>query len=253
MKSVFILLTLTLCIATSHAQSIQRSVIGSGGQSNAGSNLKLRYTVGEAVINTVSNAGQKIKQGFQQGPTPNLALPVQGFEFFARRENANSVELRWKTMSEQNNQGFYIERKLEHETTFLERSFQPAIMPQASNNIERTYSFWDANSFQGISYYRIRQIDHDGKSNISLIRTVSGDPSNQAALQVWPIPSSGFVNIRLVSTKLTEVQLLDSKGATLQTFTMGLQGDQRIDGLKPGIYFIAVKGEKTLCEKIVVN
>lgn len=50
----------------SQAQSMERSVIASSGNSWSGSNIQVDYTIGEMMIATVGNSGNILTQGFQQ-------------------------------------------------------------------------------------------------------------------------------------------------------------------------------------------
>ena len=56
-----------------HAQSIERSVVGSAGTSNDTAGYSISYTVGEPVVSTLISPSNYLTQGFQQ-PTPSKRL-----------------------------------------------------------------------------------------------------------------------------------------------------------------------------------
>lgn len=254
MKQIIISSALVLASLTQlNAQSITRSVIGSSGQSVNNNGLRLRYSVGEAITATTGTASLKIKQGFQQGIAANTPLPISGLDFFAKRIQSSVVELQWKTMTEENNKGFYIERKLENEHDFRSIHFQPSLGINGRSEKELHYSLTDKNSYSGNSYYRIKQEDVDGHTHLSLVRVVAGDMSQQIALQVWPIPANGQLNLRVLGSNDVDLRILNVNGATVKILKLQNQMQQSIDDLKPGTYFITVAGDKSLMQKVIIQ
>lgn len=81
MKAIFILLfALLLAGGSLRAQSIERSVIAALGASAEAGNIQLEYTVGEAVVRTLSNEETTLTQGFHQGTlqtTDLQGLPLE--------------------------------------------------------------------------------------------------------------------------------------------------------------------------------
>ncbi|MBI5475037.1 MAG: T9SS type A sorting domain-containing protein [Ignavibacteriae bacterium] len=90
-------------------------------------------------------------------------LPVQLASFTARlNENGAGVRLDWRTISEINNYGFFVERKRVGEANFVDvaNSFQPGY---GTTNEPHDYSFVDATLTQtGLYSYRLRQVDNNG-------------------------------------------------------------------------------------------
>ncbi|WP_420572892.1 hemagglutinin protein [Kordia sp.] len=62
-----LLLGCMLCAMSTHAQSIERKVIASGGNTISDGTIKLDFTIGELVVTTISNGTTTFTQGFQQG------------------------------------------------------------------------------------------------------------------------------------------------------------------------------------------
>jgi hypothetical protein len=124
--------------------------------------------------------------------------------------------------------------------------------PQQSN----TYLFKDYLVREN-SYYRLKQMDTDGKSAYTKPIYLAVGPNNLLSLPVIPNPSAGPVTINFISKEdaylqFTSVQgqsLLESKGTPeqiLQTLNNHLQHTS------PGIYIIKVlqNGKYHVCKFI---
>lgn len=89
-------------------------------------------------------------------------LPVKLISFAAQKQSS-SVQLKWATSSEQNNSHFDIERSTDGKvfSSIGRRS------GAGNSNVAIDYSFSDYNPAAGINYYRLNQVDLDGKSTLS--------------------------------------------------------------------------------------
>lgn len=127
--------------------------------------------------------------GDQQAP-----LPVELTSFEARRPAGQPrAELRWATASEKNNLGFEVQRQDEGQTTFRRVGF---VAGQGTASTPHAYAFADPNDFQGLSYYRLRQVDQDGTVTYSPVRSVAGLPVGAAfTLSVYPNPARATATI----------------------------------------------------------
>ena len=87
-------------------------------------------------------------------------LPIQLASFTATSIN-NAVRLDWRTISEINNYGFYVERRANDNGTFTElpNSF---VAGRGTTNTPQEYRFTDNLSIGGSAQYRLRQVDLDG-------------------------------------------------------------------------------------------
>ncbi len=82
------------------------------------------------------------------------ALPVRLLFFEAVQVNSG-VEIFWKTQTEENNEGF----RLEKSSNGLFFSELATIQGVGTSFEEVEYSFFDANPFSGMNYYRLIQVD----------------------------------------------------------------------------------------------
>lgn len=144
-------------------------------------------------------------------------LPVQLLHFDAQALEAG-VQLDWATGSEQNSAGFGVERSED-----LESWAQVAYLSGAGNSQHTiAYQAVDDRPVHGTSYYRLRQIDTDGREELSTIKHVYVQPFGQA-LSVWPNPAVGRLYLRMADPGPVEVlNALGQRMAVVQR--QGLNG-----------------------------
>lgn len=121
-----------------------------------------RNTAGPALTATISNISMKYIDA--------SALPVKLTSFTAKKQN-NNILLNWNTASEQNNAYFEAQRSSDG-TTFKTIG---TIKGNGTTNDTHTYSFIDAAPLAGTNYYRINQVDLDGKSTQSTVVAMNED------------------------------------------------------------------------------
>jgi hypothetical protein len=181
-------------------------------------------------------------------------LPVSISTFTAKRAGSN-VNLYWQTTYELNNTGFFIERNVNG--TWQEVGFVASQGLNGNSNDLRSYTHVDANNVKGMSQYRLRQVDLDGKTKLSDIRTVRGE-DQPVKLTVYPNPSSdGRVNIVFDDAiAVRNVSVLDMSGRVVRTMNGISNNNITIENLQPGMYTVRVVVPETGAqgvEKIIVN
>ncbi len=120
--------------------------------------------------------------------TPNNPLPIELGEFNAVLDN-NKIKLNWTTITEKNNDYFIIERSKNGESWEQLRQVKGAgTSSQLLNYKEIDYAPLD-----GISYYRLKQVDFDGKYSFSQIRAVDSKNFQATQLDLYPNPVTGNV------------------------------------------------------------
>ena len=126
------------------------------------------------------------------------ALPIELINFEAKL-NGDKVELIWATASEENNEYFTIERS--DDGIIFEEILQVDGAGISNNRIE--YFDIDYEPLTGVSYYRLKQTDTDGKFTYSAIVIVDYAGTNlfgaaDAAIKIWPNPNEGtHLNIEM--------------------------------------------------------
>jgi ELWxxDGT repeat protein len=99
---------------------------------------------------------------------PGATLPVQLLSFTASLQQ-QKVRLDWSTSSESNSRHFIVERSA------TGRSFEAigTVNAAGNSNSLNNYQYSDMNPLSGTSWYRLRQVDMDGRSTLSPIVQVS--------------------------------------------------------------------------------
>jgi len=187
--------------------------------------------------------------------TTNAALPVQWLNFTAQKGNNNSILLDWATSYDAKNKYFEVQRSADG------LYFAPIGVVNADNHsgIAGAYTYTDASPVTGLNYYRLKQVDKDGRYTYSKVVTMS--ISGSAALwQVYPNPAHNTTSLHINSNLgKMDVQLVAAAGNVvyrnlLSTTVSGQKLDIPLVNLPGGIYFLKVstaKGVQT--QKILVK
>ena len=169
-------------------------------------------------------------------------LPLQWLNFTGKKINGQSL-LEWKTDNETNTSDFVIERS-RNGSLFEFIGNRVA----ASTNGIHSYSFTDVQPLQGTNFYRLKQVDRDGRFTYSNIIRLSFDDSGKPLL-VYPNPADGYVNLDFTGKKETvTIQLYDAAGRLVKSGSTSNQSPLRIElaNLPAGKYYVQVSdGEST--------
>ena len=168
-------------------------------------------------------------------------LPVKLSSFTAVAK-ANIVGLNWETATEVNNRGFGVERSGDgrnwSELTFVNAS--------PSNVNGAKYSAVDKAPIKGMNFYRLRQVDFDGKFAYSAVRQVNFNGFAEA-LSVYPNPSKGFVNVLAnLSGPVVQYSITNLSGKSVQSGilrTEGATNKLNIQNLPAGVYLLQATDE----------
>ncbi|MEO1260018.1 MAG: T9SS type A sorting domain-containing protein [Bacteroidota bacterium] len=179
-----------------------------------------------------------------------FSLPVELFNFDAMSGN-DQVDLKWQTASETNNSHFDIEHSVDG------RQFQKigSKVGMGTSTEFKEYLFTHNNPLDGLNYYRLKQVDFDGRSDYSKIISIEVYPDLK--IKIYPNPVSNFVFLkfdkkldRAANLKVTDLNgriVLERKSAPdISQFNLDFTG------LNSGIYFLEInKGGKWCREKII--
>lgn len=162
-----------------------------------------------------------IAQGNQQvtvnNSCPLRPLPVTLTRFDAKRQEANTL-LSWETASELHSRGYEVQVSTDGRT-FRALGFVPS-QSEGAQVSRRTYTYVDSESGKsGARYYRLRQIDFDGKEGTYGPQVVNfGKAGALAALIAAPNPFSSEVTLTLPAqegTRSGTVVVTDMLGRTV--------------------------------------
>jgi hypothetical protein len=160
-------------------------------------------------------------------------LPVELVSFQGQATSAG-VQLSWQTASELHNAYFAIERASERDaTTFTELG---RVAGGATTTHGHHYQFTDERTGP-IVYYRLRQVDTDGKVHYSPVVVVQLQATAAAGVAIYPNPA--VATLMVASPTETHFSLLNHQGQLLRQLTLAT-GQQRLDisYLLPGVYYL---------------
>lgn len=137
-----------------------------------------------------------------------VPLPIELLSFAARAVE-KQVVLNWQTLTEINNDFMAVERSVDG------KDFQEIgqVKGAGTSFIPQSYELVDPNPYQGINYYRLRQVDYDGTTTVSKMVSVVFEGQGWG-VQVFPSLTKDFINIRLdqASDQRGEVRIFDLNG-----------------------------------------
>lgn len=185
---------------------------------------------------------------------PASTLPVTIASFNATRSKTG-VTLKWETATEANNTGFEILRNMDN-GGYQKIGFVATRASGGSSNTKLNYEFNDANLSKGVTLYRLRQVDMDGNSQMSEVRSVRGD-GTASSITVYPTPSTtGNVTVSVSGLQSFKMNLMDMTGRTIKSVNSNGTNDIRLTNLQSGLYLVKIIDLKTgeqSSEKIVVS
>ncbi|WP_234997309.1 T9SS type A sorting domain-containing protein [Hymenobacter roseosalivarius] len=187
--------------------------------------------------------------GIKSDGLPPIILPVELVSFTAKLQN-NKVNLNWVTASEKNNKGFEIQRS-EDAATFSTILFKNGKGTTSNKSI---YTAFDEQPLSGISYYRLKQVDNDGKISLSNVVVITNSELVEVAM--YPNPTQGVLNIRLPYTSKAgaQVTITDLSGRVVRTENLAANGEVSMNSLRNGTYLVTVNdGAKKVTRRIVKN
>jgi hypothetical protein len=174
-----------------------------------------------------------------------LALSVKML-YFKVEHVANKNLLRWSTAQEQNNKGFEVQYSFNGKD-FNQLCFVDSKGVNGNSSSILSYEIADANP-TGNLYYRIKQIDKDGKAWLSEIIFVRGETNKQA---FYPNPVKNLLNLMINSSSENTIKLevKDVAGRSLiQTNGALVKGLNHLTlnttSLAGGSYLLKVTDEK---------
>jgi hypothetical protein len=172
-----------------------------------------------------------------------MPLPVVLTAFTTTRINTNAL-LTWATASEQNNKGFEVQVATDG-ATYRTLAF---VASNASTTTKTsTYQYLDTEANKiGVRYYRLHQIDLDGKDSYSPVRTVSFTSGEVlgATLVAAPNPFTDKLafsfNGITPSVGTAQLTLVDMVGRIVLTERLALSSASmeisNLTGLRTGLY-----------------
>ncbi|WP_299821067.1 T9SS type A sorting domain-containing protein [uncultured Pontibacter sp.] len=170
-----------------------------------------------------------------------IIMPVELMSFTAT-PNKNRVELHWKTASEQDNNHFVVERSADGHL------FEGIGLVNGTGTSSRTnsYTLTDEHPLNGTSYYRLKQVDTNGKFTYSRLVSVSKVFAKEE-VQVYPTITASALNIQQSALqKYSYATVIDVMGKQVLQVPLDAAKVQSIHvgHLGSGTYVLVLQDEK---------
>jgi hypothetical protein len=149
----------------------------------------------------------------------------------------NKTQVTWSVATQINNEKYIIE----HSNDGRNFSTIGEITGDGTSNETKHYEYIHISPSIGMNYYRIKQVDFDGKYSFSDIASVRYDGSGET--NIFPNPASSEVTI--TTTERTSLQIMDVYGKlhSKQEISEG-QNTINISGLPCGILIFVVGDQR---------
>ncbi|MFT3676905.1 MAG: T9SS type A sorting domain-containing protein [Chitinophagaceae bacterium] len=174
----------------------------------------------------------------------SVVLPV-GLTRFSATCQSGVVQLNWATASEQNNDGFYPEKSTDG-ITWQEIGF---VEGAGNSSQTRYYQYADKTGSSGTVYYRLRQMDFDGKAYYSTV-IVNSCQANKAGLMnviLAPNPAGSVTYLKFLPGNATVVQysLVSMSGTSLLNGKWsGTEASLDLSGMANGVYLLRLTTDR---------
>jgi ELWxxDGT repeat protein len=164
-----------------------------------------------------------------------VTLPLKFVAFSVRKCINNAACLTWNTSYEQNVSHFDIERSVDA------KNYTVVGSKRASNQLQNGYTATDElSAIQGkkIVYYRIKQVDKDGKSALSNIQTLKLDDK---LIQVYPTMVGSTLSVVNEGASNASIQFYNADARLVLQYALRKGANHlEVGNLASGMYFYKV-------------
>ncbi|TAE51175.1 MAG: T9SS C-terminal target domain-containing protein [Bacteroidetes bacterium] len=182
----------------------------------------------------------------------DASFPVSWLYVDALQQGTTTL-LKWATATELQNKGFFVERSSDGRQ-WSDIGF---VAGQGNSHTRQTYTFTDLRPLSGSSYYRLRQVDYDGRFAHSVVRTLYFAEEREG-IRVYPNPLQGTsftLQLPAEPAPAASWRLYTLSGQFLREGAVSdLYMSVEAGDLKPGIYQLRVQnGPQLWHERLVVQ
>ena len=166
-------------------------------------------------------------------------LPVELISFEAKLIDNQSVRLDWATASEIDNDFFEIQKSVDG----INFEAIGKVNSQGDGNSQQAYQAYDERPSQGTNYYRLKQVDFDGKFEYSNIRVVTLDEVAQVSFYPNPIQRGNFITIENDDVNVL-LEIFDANGRLIKEKRFENDTQISTDEMGSGTYFYRMQNSK---------
>ena len=185
------------------------------------------------------------------GIKANGTTPVRLLSFTGRIQSNNTALLNWQTSAEYNNDYFDVERSIDG-INFIAIG---RVDGNGTTALPHNYSFIDAHLFNGINYYRLKQVDFDGHFVYSTVVVLQ----LKINTEITTVYNNAANTINIIFAKQqanTAVQLLSSNGQLIKAAWVNNASNYllQLPTIAAGIYILQIVNDRmNYAEKIFLK
>ncbi len=163
---------------------------------------------------------------------------------FSAHAKGTEVSIDWATSQELNNKYFQVERSADGNSKW---SVVATVNGAGNSQVLKKYNAIDANPFGGVNYYRLKQVDNDGKSGYSNTVAVKIQISKTAvSVLANPFYNNLTLNFTSPTTEMVTARLIDITGKQIAAQSWSVSsGTSRqelnnLGSLQHGMYILSI-------------
>lgn len=218
------------------AQSLGLSVVANGRGTGSAGEMHLEWSIGETVVTTLKTGTNLLSQGFLQ-PDPAYAFPVKLVYFTGKTDGSNN-ELSWTTSEEINNSHFEVQKSPDG----IHFKLLAKVPGAGTAYTRKTYQATDESPYTR-TYYRLKQVDHDGTFSFSSIIHVR--QADHSGFALYPNPAVDVLYLSVgKNVGPLHITIFKASGDAVlrQISDPGDHIGVNISQLAPGSYLLQVSG-----------
>lgn len=164
------------------------------------------------------------------------------WSYFRADAQHNTSLLKWGTVSESFNKGFEVERSLDGRT-WKSIGFVATLAEDGNSLSPLDYTYTDNAPYKGMNFYRLKQVDINGKYEYSEVRTVNFTAESSIVLS--PNPTNSVVVISGLSKGNNHIVVTNSIGQQVLNTDINNQSSYSINLARfpAGTYYISIRNE----------
>ena len=187
-----------------------------------------------------------------------ITLPVSLLSFTAQLNGNNKVDLKWSTATEINASHFVIERSLDGQAY----SDAGTVFAIGNSTTIQHYAFTDnlIHTTQSVIYYRLRQVDADGKIAYSAIRIIrTGKKDATVTILAYPNPVANELRISIPNNwqgKKVNYEVVNVNGQTAKRMVVANSSQTEtvdLSSLAPGFYMVKVACNGEVAQQKIIK
>ncbi len=170
---------------------------------------------------------------------PCNPLPIELINFEAARQN-NNILVKWQTETELNNAFFELEKSSDG----LRFSSIAQVEGAGTTDVPQNYQHLDKNPLTGFNYYRLKQVDFDGRVSYSEVIYVNFITKGEVNIFPNPVLDEMTISYYSEASQDAMIRIYDVIGQNVsymvQEANIGLNEIGFKTDFSPGVYFIAL-------------